>query len=157
MATIRQYLKNLKEFRSTILDTQEETVIKKEPEIIKLNLQNIENHIGFDGNNLINTNKKFDGVYSLATELFAQQSNSITQKKAGEHYNFIWSGDFVNNFKVDIDSSLTKVRIYSTGDGGEKTDFFKGYKNLYGLTKDKQLWLNNEIILALRAKAKQFI
>ena len=158
MATIRQYLRNLKQFRTTILDTQRDFVLSQEKEIIKLNLTNIDQHIGSDGGVLKSLNSKYTGFYSLSTELFAQKKNLLAPKKAGEPYNFIWTGAFAGNFEVEVDSSLTKIRIFSTGTGsGAKADFFNDYTNLYGLPPKDQLWLRNEIMKALQKQARKYI
>lgn len=158
MATIRQYLRNLKQFRTTILDIQADYVLSQEKEIIKLNFYNIDNQIGSDGGDLKSLNPKFTGFYSLSTELIASVENPLAPKKAGEPYNFVWTGDFAGNFEVEVDSSLTKIRIFSTGTGsGKKADFFNDYINLFGLPPKDQLWLRNEIMKALQRQARKYI
>lgn len=159
MTTVRQYLNNLKDFRSVILDEQIKCVQKLEPEIIKKNVENIDNHVGADGVELNNSNPLFTGIYKPFT---AQQSlfspTPQAPKIAGQPYNFVWTGDFMRGFQVDIDSSGTKITIYSTGTGsGSKAEFFKGYKNIFGLTKENQIWLNNEITRHLQEIARKYI
>lgn len=161
MTTVRQYLQNLKKLQSTIFDEQGKAIRKMETEIIRKNTVNIENHIGSDGKELKNSNPMFSGYYSKNTASLAKStffSTPLLPKIAGQPYNWIWTGVFIGNFHLDIDSSQNKITLYSTGTGsGAKADFFKGYKNLYGLTEQDQLWLNNGIMKHLQQHARKFI
>ena len=139
---VLEYLTKLRSVRDRIQDETESIIYKKENEIIRLNTQQIDDFIGSDGSVLKNSDIKFKGTYTLATALINPE------KKAGNRYNFLETGDFFKGFFVDVSSDLTKVTINSTGTGfGDKADFFKGYKNIFGLTKENQLKLNYDIIL----------
>lgn len=131
-----------------IPDMVDREVMLRKPEIIKLNIRQIQEHEGSDGKILNNKNKKFTGFYSEATEAFASGSlyspPALTEKKAGQPYNWVWGGDFINNF--DIEKFGQDYKVYSTGTGsGDKKAFFDGYKNLFGLTTDNELFILNEV------------
>jgi len=141
MATPNEYLKNLKFVRANLLDETERIIYANEKEIISLNITNIESGIGSDNLSLKNTDSKFTGKYTLGTNLLNPN------KKAGSLYTFFQTGEFLGNFQVEVLPSLTQIEIFSTGTGsGLKADFFRGYKNLYGLDKEDQFKLNYEII-----------
>ena len=147
MTSASDYLKNLKNLRSGLLDEVERIIYANENEIIKLNIQKIDEHIGSDGKKLINDNDRFSGKYSISTELISRVKNPLAPKIAGQPYNWVWQGNFVNNFQVEVLPSLTQIEIFSTGTGsGLKADFFKGYKNMFGLTVQDQKKLNYDII-----------
>ncbi len=142
MVTVYDYMQKAKGVRDSILDEQERIVNAHELQIIQMNTKNIEEGKGSDGNDLINTNKKFTGFYTMSTNLLN------TNKIAGTLYNFFETGSFLSNFQVELDNSLTKANIFSTGTGsGQKADFFRGYKNIFGLDSQQQYDLNYKIIL----------
>lgn len=104
-----------------------------EKEIFDLNVKQLENAENANDGDLINKDKSFSGVYSQLSEDLGHEA--ILPKKAGELYNFGWSGDFLGNFKMDLFSD--RVEVYSTGEGsGEKQAFFNGYESLYGLNSE---------------------
>lgn len=139
---VLDYLTKLRSVRDKIQDETERIIYKNENEIIRLNTKQIEDSIGADDRLLNNKDKSFKGVYTLATQMI----NPL--KIAGDPYNFTDTGDFFRGFEIEVSADLTKVLIYSTGTGtGDKADFFKGYDNIFGLTKNNQLKLNYEIIL----------
>lgn len=140
--TIKDYLNKAKFVRDNILDEQERIVLKNENKIVSLNVLQIENSKGSDGKLLKNTDTRFKGRYTMATQMM--NPNKI----AGNPYDFIQTGDFMKSFELDIANDLTKINIFNTGTGSEgKASFFKGYTNLFGLDKENQNRLNNEIIL----------
>lgn len=49
--------------RNSILDETENIIYRNENKIIQLNTSQIEQHIGFDGKQLENTDKTFTGLY----------------------------------------------------------------------------------------------
>jgi len=50
--------------------------------------------------------------------------------------------------QIDLQPSLTKLDIFSTGTGsGDKALFFAGYKNLFGLNQNNTEIVNYQIIL----------
>ena len=142
MQTIDSYLKSAQFVRDSLLDETERIIYAKENEISNLNIGQIENSKGSDGKLLENSDTRFKGVYTLSTQLLNPK------KIAGTPYDFFETGNFLRGFQVDIDSTLTKVSIISTGTGaGEKASFFRGYTNLFGLDTQNQSKLNYDIIL----------
>lgn len=140
--TITEYIKNIQFVQSKILDETERIVMSNEDEIINLNIIKIEQGKGSDGSLLDNEISTFaDGRYKLGTQLLNPK------KEAGKLYTFIETGNFISNFQVELSPDLTKVNIFSTGEGsGLKKSFFSGYTNLYGLDDEDSNKLNYEII-----------
>lgn len=125
-----------------ILDEQERIVLANENRIVSLNVDAFQDGLGSDDRILQNTNKVFKGVYSLSTQLLDPK------KVAGTPYNFFQTGAFLSNMQIDLQPNLTKFDIFSTGTGsGDKSLFFSGYKNLFGLNKDNAYIVNYDIVL----------
>jgi hypothetical protein len=142
MVTIRDYINKCKFVADNMIDEQERIIIANENKIISLNVNAFQDGKGSDGNALKNNNPIFDGVYSLGTQLIKNN------KRAGDLYDFLDTGDFISNLQIDIQPSLTKFDIFSTGTGsGDKSIFFQGYTNLYGLDKANTDIVNYEIIM----------
>lgn len=141
MTTIRDYIKKCEFVASKILDEQERIILANESQIISLNIDALQSGQGSDGKVLKNSNSIFKGVYTLATQLANER------KIAGTPYDFLETGAFLGNFQVEMQASLTKFDIFSTGTGsGDKSIFFAGYTNLYGLDKNDTDFVNYEII-----------
>lgn len=139
---VLDYINKLQSVRDKLQDETERIIYKNEDKIIQLNTKQIDDFIGFDGKQLINTDSKYKGVYTLSTQLI----NPL--KVAGNAYTFNDSGNLFRGFYVEVSSDLTKVLIDSTGTGtGQKADFFRGYKTFFGLTNQNQHILNYDIIL----------
>jgi hypothetical protein len=141
MITSTDYLKKLKNLRNGLTDEVERIIYDNESEIIKLNVQKIEVGQGSDDRQLKNDDSRYTGRYTLGTNLLRPE------KKAGDLYTFFETGSFLGNFKVEVLPNKTQIEIFSTGTGGGlKADFFRGYKNIFGLTTQDQRKLNYEII-----------
>jgi len=139
--TINDYIKKCELVARQILDEQEKIVLANENRIVNLNVDAMQDGLGSDGRVLQNADKRFKGVYSLSTQLLAPK------KVAGTHYNFFETGAFLSNLQIDLQPSLTKFDIFSTGTGsGDKALFFKGYNNLFGLNKDNAYIVNYDIV-----------
>lgn len=141
--TINDYINKCKFVNAEMLNEQERILLANEDKIISLNVDSFQEGIGSDGELLKNNNEKvFKGVYSLSTQLLNPK------KVAGTPYNFLETGAFLSNMQIDLQPNLTKFDIFSTGTGsGEKSIFFAGYSNLFGLDKSNQEIVNNDIIL----------
>lgn len=140
--TISEYLKNAKFVQQNLLDESEKIVLKNEDKIIDLNVDQIQSGEGSEGKDLNNTNSKFKGYYTLATQMINPE------KTAGSLYTFFDTGNFLGNFNTQISNDLTKVDIFSTGTGaGEKSEFFRGYTNLFGLNPKNERDFNYNILL----------
>ena len=146
MVTIRDYIDKCDFVINTLVDEQKKVIILKKNEIIKLNIDNIDNHIGSDGKKLINSDDRYSGRYSKATELISKRENPLAPKIAGQPYNWVWDGNFIPNFQIKF-TSKDKFEIFSTGTGaGKKYDFFQGYNNLFGLDTERNRIFNYEIL-----------
>lgn len=139
--TIRDYIKNCDNVLANVLNEQEKIVYRNENKIIQLNTSQFENGIGSDDKPLKNSNQLFKGIYTLSTQL------TNPKKIAGSLYDFNDTGAFLSGMQIDLDSSLTKVNIFSTGTGAsDKKIFFDGYRNLFGLNTTNSQKLNYDII-----------
>ena len=142
MITIRDYIKKAEFVASELLNEQERIILANENKIINLNVDAFQSGMGSDDKQLKNNNEIFKGVYSLSTQL----TNS--RKIAGNPYNFLETGAFLSNMQINIQPNLTKFDIFSTGTGsGDKSIFFAGYNNLFGLNKNNTEIVNYQIIL----------
>ena len=142
MTTIRDKINACNYVINNMLDEQERIILRNEDKIIALNVDQFENGQGSDDKKLFNKNPKFDGVYSLSTQLIDNR------KVAGDLYNFYKTGNFLNGLQLEMQPNLVKFDMFSTGTGsGDKSIFFAGYANLFGLDKNNNRILNEEIIL----------
>jgi hypothetical protein len=140
--TISEYLKNAKFVQQNLLDESEKIVLKNEDKLIDLNVEQIQSGEGNDGKDLNNTDSKFKGYYTLATQMINPE------KTAGSLYTFFDTGNFLGNFNIQLSNDLTKVDIFSTGTGaGQKSEFFRGYTNLFGLNPKNERDFNYNILL----------
>jgi len=140
--TINDYIKKAQFVAAEMLNEQERIVLANEDKIIGLNVDTFQDGIGSDDQVLNNSNSRFKGLYSLSTQLLDPK------KVAGTPYNFFQTGSFLSNMQIDLQPSLTKFDIFSTGTGsGDKALFFSGYNNLFGLNKNNSDIVNYDIIL----------
>jgi len=140
--TISDYIKKCQFVASEMLNEQERIVLANENRIISLNVDTFQDGLGSDDRILQNTNKVFNGVYSLSTQLLDPK------KVAGTPYSFMQTGAFLSNMQIDLQPNLVKFDIFSTGTGsGDKALFFKGYNNLFGLNQNNSDIVNYDIIL----------
>lgn len=139
--TINDYIKKCKFVASEMLNEQERILLANEDKIVSLNVDAMQSGIGNDDKVLKNSNPIFKGVYSLSTQL------TDPEKIAGNPYNFLETGAFLGNMQLDLQPNLTKFDIFSTGTGiGDKSLFFSGYTNLFGLDKENTEIVNYDII-----------
>lgn len=141
MVTIRDYIDKCDFVINTLLDEQEKVIYKNENEIIRLNTSQFEIGNGNDDNQLKHNSPIFKGVYSLSTQL------ANPKKVAGSLYDFYDTGSFLSGLQIEVDGSLTRFSIFSTGTGaGDKKLFFDNYRNLFGLNTENTRKLNYEIL-----------
>jgi len=139
--TINDYIKKCQFVASEMLNEQERIVLANENKIVSLNVDAFQSGMGSDDKQLKNNNDLFKGVYSLSTQLLNPE------KIAGSNYTFLETGNFISNLQVNLSPDLTKFDIFSTGTGSnEKSIFFAGYTNLFGLNKDNAYIVNYDII-----------
>lgn len=141
MVTIREYIDKCNFVINTLLDEQEKVIYKNENEIIRLNTSQFESGNGNDDNSLKHNSPIFKGAYSLSTQL------ANPKKVAGSLYDFYDTGSFLSGLQIEVDGSLTRFSIFSTGTGaGDKKLFFDNYRNLFGLNTENTRKLNLEIL-----------
>ena len=156
MTTISDKIKACEYVINNLLDEQERIIYAHENEFIKMNTAQFDEGLGSDGKILNNTNPIFDGRYSLFTQIQAEKKPAIAPKIAGELYNFAWTGDFLSGLQLEIRPNAVQFDIFSTGTGtGDKSIFFAGYTNLFGISdtdrvnsiiyEDLMLWVNKYI------------
>lgn len=142
MASIKDKINACDYVINNLLEEQERIIYRNEAKIITLNTSQFDKGMGSDGKELFNKNPLFDGVYSLSTALFD------SRKRAGDLYDFNNTGNFLRGLQLDVRSNLVQLDIFSTGTGsGDKSIFFAGYANLFGLDKNNNYILQYEIIL----------
>lgn len=142
MKTLDDLLKNAKKIQLNLLDEIERIILSNSQEIEALNIDTFQDGYGSDGNVLNSGNTKYKGFYSLSTQLLNPE------KQAGSLYSFLETGDFLSNFQLNVSNDLTKVSFFSTGTGtGDKADFFRDYKNLFGLDQVNADLMRYKIIL----------
>lgn len=114
---------------------------------INLNVEQLENSKGSDGNLLEHKDsQKYKGVYAESTQGFANLDGITTPKTAGDPYNFLWSGDFLDGFELFIKNG--DLELFSTGTGsGDKKEFFDGYEHLFSLTDENLYKVIDESLL----------
>lgn len=154
MATLNQARKSAENLTESNLNNDLfDYIIALKKEFIKLNANQIHNHLDSKGKKLVNKNKRFSGYYTKATEEIAKAANPkpTTPKIEGEPYNFVWGGDFMNNFYLY--KKQGQITIGSTGTGsGDKEEFFRGYEDLFGLTEENLKGVIRDKILPLFIK-----
>lgn len=150
MTTIADKIKACNYVINNLLDEQEKIIYAHEQEFTQMNTAQFEEGMGSDGKILNNTNPIFDGTYSLSTNLLNPS------KTAGSLYNFFQTGAFLSGLQLEVRPNAVQFNIFSTGTGsGDKSIFFAGYTNLFGISdtnrvneiiyEDLMLWVNKYI------------
>ena len=117
-----------------MLNEQEKIVYLNKDKIVNLNKNAFTDGYGNNGKNLINILPQFNGEYGPG------------YKKTGL-YDFYETGNFIKGLNITVEQK-DKINIFSTGTGqGEKSLFFAGYTNLFGLDKTNTDIVNYNIIL----------
>lgn len=133
MQTVDTYLSQAIFVRNNIEQETERIIFAREKEITNLNKLQFIDGYGSDDKDLFNSQRQYKGIYSP------------NYKKQGL-YDFFETGTFINGLYVNYKDN--KVSIDSKGKGtGEKSLFFAGYSNLFGLDTQNQSKLNYQIIL----------
>lgn len=115
-----------------------EEILKLQDKIVDFQINQIDDHEGSDDKDLERKSGE-NSIYKNNTQWYADNetpSPSLTKKKEGERYNFVWGGDFIDNFRIKRQDK--GIEIYSTGIGGgedslDKLRFFQDYNNMFGL------------------------
>lgn len=125
---------------------------KYQDNIIKLQINQIDNSLGF--NNTVLYNPLFEGFYQPSTSNYALlgiPSKPLASKIAYNKYNFVWTGDFLSNFKIRAISKGFETYSTGTGSGGKKA-FFDGYENMFGLTNENESTIYGEVYMYVMEK-----
>ena len=135
MVTVKDLLKKLKGVNIKSLTA---TVIKEhQNEIVQVNqiaLDKGENYLG-----------QTVGLYSKATELIAKENPIPNQpKKAGQPYNFDWSGNLLERMFITYRNAT--IKFDSRGKGDNQKQLFVGINRLMGVNEKDSKLINNEII-----------
>ena len=137
--TIRDYIKKCEFVNSQMLNEQQKIIVKNESKITNLNKNQFTDGFGSDDKDLFNVDRRFTGIY--------KPNNPNPAKISGERYDFFETGSFIKGLKVGFKNGIDKIDIFSTGEGtGDKSIFFMGYTNLYGLDKVNAEIMNFDII-----------
>jgi len=128
---IRNKVKRLEFLRNNVRKETTNILQNHEDEIVRLNYLQMIDGYGSDDKDLFNSQRQFDGIYSPES------------KKQGL-YDFFVTGQFKRGlFAIVKDNEIT---VDSTGKGtGEKSLFFAGYVNLFGLNTYSRLKLRKSV------------
>lgn len=128
---IRNKVKKLEFLRNNVKGELNKVLSNHEADIVRLNYLQMIDGYGSDNKNLFNARPEFDGVYS-----------GESQKQG--LYDFFVTGQFKRGLFATVKDGL--ITVDSTGKGsGEKSLFFSGYINLFGLNDDSMVKLRRII------------
>lgn len=139
MASVKDFYDFLK---GVDVDSLTDAIIKEnKSEIIDLNADRLS-----EGKNIDNITV---GHYTYATEQISKESSPrpLKPKRAGEPYNFIWSGDLFSNMFIKHESE--KLEIDSTGTGNSKKRDFVKKNRLLGFTESDEKFVNWDLLPTL--------
>ncbi len=138
MATLLQQIENLKKLKESNLEKKLFEAFKSvEDNVIQANKDQLSKGEDVFG--------KTVGVYAPSTENYALFDNPKKSKKEGDPYNFEWTGDFFDGFKLAINNN--EVTILSNVQGSEGKIHFLTTNNLYGLNDENLKTVIREDIL----------
>lgn len=137
---IKEKIRKLEYLRDNIQKETSVILKRHEKDIVRLNINQMIDGYGNDNKDLFNVRPEFDGVYAPG------------YKKQGL-YNFYETGVFIRGMFADVRNN--EIFVDSTGKGsGEKSLFFAGYTNLFGLNDYSMKRLRDIILPELRAYLK---
>jgi hypothetical protein len=135
MANIQDKIKACDYVIANMLSEQKRIIYKNEDVILRLNKLQFIDGYGSDDKNLFNAQRQYSGIYKQG------------YKKQGL-YDFFETGTFQKNMYIFMAPNNQTLFIDSSGKGsGEKSLFFAGYTNLFGLNSKSEHILNYDIIL----------
>ena len=151
MDYIQQWQQNLKQAsqEGNLRRLIDDAIYDLTPEILAMNLAQIDASAGFDDKSLHNPGYK--GTYSKNTSISAFSKGLY--KPAGSKYDFQWTGRFRSGFEI-LDRP-TGYAIDSAGAYGSdgKTEFFEGYENMFGLDSANTATIENEVLYYVLEKS----
>lgn len=138
---IKEKIRKLEAIRDNLNKDAISVILKHKADIVRLNKNQFTDGYGSDGKDLFNVLRQFDGVYAPG------------YKKSGL-YDFFETGTFIRGLFADVRNN--EIFVDSTGKGsGEKSLFFAGYTNLFGLNEDSMKKLRAIIMPELREYLKR--
>lgn len=138
---IKEKIRKLEAIRDNLNKDAITVILKHKADIVRLNKNQFTDGYGSDGKDLFNVLRQFDGVYAPG------------YKKSGL-YDFFETGTFIRGLFADVRNN--EIFVDSTGKGsGEKSLFFAGYTNLFGLNEDSMKKLRAIIMPGLREYLKR--
>lgn len=138
---IKEKIRKLEAIRDNLNKDAITVILKHKADIVRLNKNQFTDGYGSDGKDLFNVLRQFDGVYAPG------------YKKSGL-YDFFETGTFIRGLFADVRNN--EIFVDSTGKGsGEKSLFFAGYTNLFGLNEDSMKKLRAIIMPELREYLKR--
>lgn len=138
---IKEKIRKLEAIRDNLNKDAIIVILKHKADIVRLNKNQFTDGYGSDGKDLFNVLRQFDGVYAPG------------YKKSGL-YDFFETGAFIRGLFADVRNN--EIFVDSTGKGsGEKSLFFAGYTNLFGLNEDSMKKLRAIIMPELREYLKR--
>lgn len=138
MSTIvTPYLTKLDSIEKELPDIARQAVIDNRENIKNiLKYSQLELGINSDGDNV--------GTYSSLTEEYASIADTVKPKRAGDSFNFQWSGATFAFMDIQVDGK-GNYDIFSTS--GKQKLLEDIYGELFDLTEEHNQYLNIEIIL----------
>lgn len=137
---VKQKIRKLEAIKNSLKNESVKIIQRHEKEIVQLNKNQMVDGYGSDGKDLFNVQRQYDGIYNQG------------YKKSGL-YDFYETGAFMRGLFATV--SRSGIFIDSTGKGsGEKSLFFAGYTNLFGLNEDSMNKLRALIAPELKAYLK---
>lgn len=137
---VKQKIRKLELIRDNIKSDTGKILNRHKREIIQLNKSQMIDGYGSDNKNLFNALRQYDGVYNPG------------YKKSGL-YDFYETGTFMRGLFAEIKGN--EIFVDSTGKStGDKSLFFAGYTNLFGLNQDSMQKLRVIIMPELRQYLK---
>lgn len=136
---IRNKVRKLEYIRNNVRKETTNILNNHEQDIVRLNYLQMIDGYGSDDKNLFNTLRQYDGVYSPG------------YKKQGL-YNFFVTGQFKKGLFATVRDNI--ITVDSTGKGsGDKSLFFAGYTNLFGLNT----YSRNKLRLIIQNEVRNFV
>jgi len=143
---IREYIERAKVVQNSIKNYVDDIAMMKEDEIINLNIIQMQEGLGTNDQLLKYPFEDYSGDYTPRAVAESLKKPTVLPKAVGALYNFGWTGNFLANFQIKINSQ-NKIEIFSTGTGtGNKNTLLTQTPYMYGLNAQDTHKLNYEII-----------
>lgn len=136
---IKEKIRKLEFIRDNLKAETSKILQKHERDIVRLNINQMIDGYGSDDKNLFNVLSKYDGIYNRG------------YKKTGL-YDFFETGQFIRGLFAKVQGN--NIFVDSTGKGtGDKSLFFAGYTNLFGLNDDSM----NKLRALIMPELKEYL